>query len=108
MGVLSYFLELNPELNLHRLSCIYSDLDMNTVDKHTLLVGRLREGGHTEGTLSLSPVFEPGLCDINTCVFKTNCYCVCAQSCPTLFATSWTVSHQAPLSGGTLQARILE
>ena len=30
-----------------------------------------------------------------------------AQSCPTL-ATPWTVAHQAPLSMGVLQARILE
>ena len=36
--------------------------------------------------------------------------CVCAQSlsCVRLFATPWTVAHQAPLSKGKLQARILE
>ena len=34
----------------------------------------------------------------------------CAQllSCVRLFATPWTVAHQAPLSMGILQARILE
>ena len=40
------------------------------------------------------------------------CVCVCArtlvtQSC-TFFVTPWTVAYQAPLSMGTLQARILE
>ena len=30
---------------------------------------------------------------INACIF---CYCLVAQSCPTL-ATPWTVAHQAPL-----------
>ena len=29
-------------------------------------------------------------------------------SCVQLFATLWTVAHQAPLSMGILQARILE
>ena len=39
---------------------------------------------------------------------KGNAECVLvAQSCPTL-ATPWTVAHQAPLSMGVLQARILE
>ena len=35
---------------------------------------------------------------------------VCAQalSCVRLFVTPWTVAHQAPLSMGILQARILE
>ena len=32
--------------------------------------------------------------------------CVVTQSC--LFPTPWTVAHQAPLSLGLLQARILE
>ena len=56
------FLLVSDDSGLHD-SCRL--LDMNTVDKHTLPMRRLREGGHTEGTLSLSPVFEPGLCDIN-------------------------------------------
>ena len=34
--------------------------------------------------------------------------CLVTQSCPTLFVTLWTVAHQAPLSMGILQARILE
>ena len=36
--------------------------------------------------------------------------CVCAQSfsCARLFATPWTVAHEAPLSMGILQARILD
>ena len=33
--------------------------------------------------------------------------CPVAESCPTL-ATTWTVAHQAPLSMGFFQARILE
>ena len=33
-------------------------------------------------------------------------WCLVAQSC--LFATPWTLAHQAPLSMGILQARILE
>ena len=33
--------------------------------------------------------------------------CSAAQSCLTLFVTPWTVAHQAPLSMGILQARIL-
>ena len=33
--------------------------------------------------------------------------CLVAQSCPTL-CDPWTVAHQAPLSMGILQARILE
>ena len=33
--------------------------------------------------------------------------CLVTQSCPT-FATPWTVAHQAPLSMGILQGRILE
>ena len=40
------------------------------------------------------------LCDWTMCLLV-------AQSCPT-FATTWTVSSQAPLSMGILQARILE
>ena len=38
------------------------------------------------------------------------CVCVCARSCHCvrLFTTPWTVAHQAPLSMGILQARILE
>ena len=35
------------------------------------------------------------------------CVCIVARSCR-LFATPWTVAHQAPLSMGILQARILE
>ena len=80
---------------------------MNTVDKHALPVGRLRAWGHTEGTLSLSPVFEPGLCDINSCVFKTNCYSVCAQSCPTL-CDPLDCSPPGSSVHGILQARLLE
>ena len=34
-------------------------------------------------------------------------FCLVAQSCPTL-CSPWTVAHQAPLSMGILQARILE
>ena len=80
---------------------------MNTVDKHALPVGRLRAWGHTEGTLSLSPVFEPGLCDINSCVFKTNCYSVCAQSCPTL-CDPLDCSPPGFSVHGISQARLLE
>ena len=43
------------------------------------------------------------------------CVCVCVYTCTLnhfnharLFATLWTVAHQAPLSVGILQARILE
>ena len=32
----------------------------------------------------------------------------CVLSCVRVFETSWTVAHQAPLSMGILQARILE
>ena len=35
-------------------------------------------------------------------------HCVCVFSCFRLFETPWTVAHQAPLSMGILQARILE
>ena len=32
---------------------------------------------------------------------ELQCYCcLVAKSCPTLFATPWTVAHQAPLSMG--------
>ena len=34
--------------------------------------------------------------------------CVYLLSCVLLFVTLWTVAHQAPLSMGILQARILE
>ena len=34
--------------------------------------------------------------------------CVCVLSCVCLFVTLWTVAHQAPLSMGFLQARLLE
>ena len=34
--------------------------------------------------------------------------CVCMLSCVQIFATPWTVVHQAPLVHGTFQARILE
>ena len=34
--------------------------------------------------------------------------CAYSLSCVWLFVTSWTVAHQAPLSIGILQARILE
>ena len=34
--------------------------------------------------------------------------CVCLVSHVRLFATPWTVAHQAPLSMGIFQARILE
>ena len=33
---------------------------------------------------------------------------MCVFGCVQLFATPWTVAHQAPLSTGILQARILE
>lgn len=39
----------NPELNLHTLSRVIFRSRHEYVDKHTLPVGRLREGGHTEG-----------------------------------------------------------
>ena len=38
---------------------------------------------------------------------KYVCVCLVAHSCPTL-CNPWTVAHQAPLSMGILQARILE
>ena len=31
---------------------------------------------------------------------RQNCHCLVAGPCPTLFATPWTVAHQAPLSMG--------
>ena len=34
--------------------------------------------------------------------------CVKSLSCAQLFVTPWTVAHQAPVSMGILQARILE
>ena len=36
------------------------------------------------------------------------CMCVCALSCVRLFAITWTVGSQAPLSMGFFQKRILE
>ena len=50
------------------------------------------------------------------CPSKHVCVCVCVCVCVyvslfspvQLFATPWTVAHQAPLSMGILQARILE
>ena len=43
------------------------------------------------------------------------CTCLCIQACMLsrfshvqVFVTSWTVAHQAPLSMGILQERILE
>ena len=40
----------------------------------------------------------------------TQCACICAKSLSRvrLFVTLWTVAHQAPLSMGILQAKILE
>ena len=43
------------------------------------------------------------LCMCDTCVCVSVCVCVCALSCFSrvqLFATPWTVDHQAPLSTG--------
>ena len=40
------------------------------------------------------------------CVYV--CVCVCALSCVRLFAITWTVGSQAPLSMGFFQKRILE
>ena len=34
--------------------------------------------------------------------------CLCMLSCVCLFVTPWTVAHQAPLSVGFSQARLLE
>ena len=60
-------------------------------------------------------------CFLNLCVFPLPsalsparflqprvCVCVCVFSCIQLFATPWTVAHQAPLVSGIFQARKLE
>ena len=49
------------------------------------------------------PNFHVWIC---TCLM-TAC-CKDSLSCVQLFTTLWTVAHQAPLSVGILQARILE
>ena len=41
-------------------------------------------------------------------MFSCICAVLCLLSCVCLFVTPWTVAHQAPLSMGILQARILE
>ena len=64
-----------------------------------------------------SPLCTPrGPCFIfpfDSCFFQLVCVCVCVCvychfSHVQLFATLWTIAHQACLSSGTLQARILE
>ena len=42
------------------------------------------------------------------CVCVCVCVCVCMLSHVQVFATPWTLAHQAPLSMETFQARILE
>ena len=61
--------------------------------------------GHGEPKLGLDVAVQP-----RSWNHQHKVCCVCAQSlsCVRLFATPWTVAHQAPLSKGKLQARILE
>ena len=61
------------------------------------------ENGLANGATSISGH------QIRYSVLKCICavLCLLTQSCPTL-ATPWTVAHQAPLSMGIFQARILE
>ena len=42
------------------------------------------------------------------CLLSWFCACTQSLSCVRLFETPWTVAHQAPLSMGILQARMLE
>ena len=55
--------------------------------------------------MNLTKNSEQILCLAST-VLSLEKVCLVAQSC--LFVTLWTVAHQAPLSMGVLQARILE
>ena len=59
-----------------------------------------------------APVILPVTTLLPTILVNINCfsYLCCAQSlrCVQFFATPWTVAHEAPLSMGLLQARILE
>ena len=47
-------------------------------------------------------------CTYNTCTIRVHTYVLSHFSCVWLFATPWTVAHQAPLSMGFSRVRILE
>ena len=64
--------------------------------------------------ISFQPLTTPALCSWNAMktkdhqILQLKCQWCAVLSCIWLFATPWTVAHQAPLSMGILQARILE
>ena len=60
-------------------------------------------------SLGISPHIQ-GIACSNSFMTAAKCWVCYAKSlsCVWLFATPWTVAHQAPLSMGILQARILE
>ena len=59
-------------------------------------------------TVILALKYDINLSTSNQYHYKCMYACISHFSCVQLFVTPWTVAHQAPLSVGILQARILE
>ena len=62
----------------------------------------------TKRLIQLAPSCAPGFGIFAQAAPAFSCVCASSLSHVPLFATPWTVAHQAPLSMGILQARILE